>query len=94
MLSAMASVCPKEDGAYKKPILADNYKAHASGQQAIAVDATLAARQAQVCSRDMAAVRARLTPEQSERCSDQIINQFLRATVSNVDQVCLSRLAF
>lgn len=93
-LSAMASVCPEEDGAYKTPALADNPSPHASGQQAIAVDATLAARQAQVCSSDMAAVRARLTPEQSERCSDRMINQFLRATVSNVDQVCLSCLAF
>lgn len=90
----MASVCPTEDGAYKTPILANDPKAHASGQQAIAVDATLAARQAQVCSSDMAAVRARLTPEQSERCSDQMINQFLRATVSNVDQVNLLCLAF
>lgn len=65
---------------------ADGQKAPPAGQQAIAVDAMLASRQAQICSADMAAVRGRLTPEQSKRCSDQTINQFLRATVSNIDQ--------
>ena len=76
--------CPESETNF-----ADGQKAPPAGQQAIAVDATLASRQAQICSADMAAVRGRLTPEQSTRCSDQMVNQFLRATLSNVDQVGL-----
>lgn len=83
----MASVRPVESSASIGAMLADGQKAPSQAQQNTALDATLAARQAQISSDDMAAVRARLTPEESVRCPDQIINQFLRATVSNVDQV-------
>ena len=83
----MASVQPIENIAREEAMLGDGLKPASQAQQNIAVDATLATRQAQICRSDMAAVRARLTPEQSARCSDQMINQFLRATVSNVDQV-------
>lgn len=83
----MASVQPVNNVTHREALPADGQKPASQAQQIIAVDATLAARQAQICSNDMAAVRARLTPEQSTRCSDQTINQFLRATVSNVDQV-------
>ena len=87
IVSKMASVRPMEVSASSNAALADGQKPLSQGQQAIAVDATLASRQTQISSEDMAAVRARLTPEQSARCLDQMINQFLRATVSNVDQV-------
>lgn len=87
IVSAMASVLPVENAEHKEAMRADGQKPAPQAQQNIEVDATLAARQANICQADMAAVRARLTPEQSARCSDQTINQFLRATVSNVDQV-------
>ena len=87
IVPAMASVLPVNNVTHREALPADGQKPASQAQQNIAVDATLAARQAQICSNDMAAVRARLTPEQSARCSDQTINQFLRATVSNIDQV-------
>ena len=89
VILAMATVQAIKPCAESEIKFADGQKAPPAGQQAIAVDATLASRQAQICSADMAAVRSRLTPEQSKRCSDQTINQFLRATLSNVDQVGL-----
>ena len=89
VILAMATVQAMKPCAESEIKFADGQKAPPAGQQAIAVDATLASRQAQICSADMAAVRGRLTPEQSKRCSDQTINQFLRATVSNIDQVGL-----
>lgn len=61
----------------------------AGGVRAVQVDATLASRKQQVSARDMDAVRARLSAEESARCADETINQFLRATVSHVDQVRL-----
>jgi hypothetical protein len=54
---------------------------------AVRVDATLASRHALVSAADMAAVRARLTPEESQSCDNDMINRFLRATDSNVAQV-------
>ena len=89
IILAMAAVQAIKPCAKAEVKLRDGQKAPPAGQQAIAVDATLASRQAQICSADMAAVRVRLTAEQSKRCSDETINRFLRATLSNVDQVGL-----
>ena len=59
------------------------------GTANIEEDAALAARKQMVTPAQVAAVRARLSPEEAPRCSDALINQFLRATVCNIDQVCL-----
>lgn len=58
-----------------------------SGATAVQADATLASRQALISAADMAAVRSQLTADESARCPPQMVNQFLRATDSNVNQV-------
>ncbi len=57
------------------------------GAHVVQVDATLATRKAQISAADMATLRSRLPLELSARCPDQMINQFLRATDSNISQV-------
>lgn len=59
--------------------------------QTLHVDATLATRKALISAADMATVRSRLSPELSQRCSDQTVNQFLRAADGNVTQVLHKR---
>ena len=68
----------------KKDDAADSQEGHVRGPE---VDATLAARKQMVSQAQVDAVRARLSAEEGARCSDQTINQFLRATVCNIDQV-------
>lgn len=83
----MTDTCVRADDS------AHNAHAKAYGQKgvdtatAVQVDATLASRQALISAADMAAVRSRLTADESARCPDQMVNQFLRATDSNVSQV-------
>ncbi|CAL8471490.1 g11032 [Coccomyxa elongata] len=56
------------------------------GAHVVQVDATLATRKAQISAADMATLKSRLPSELSARCPDQMINQFLRATDSNISQ--------
>ena len=78
-----------DDSALNLPALASPaaQKAAAADVGCADADATLAARRQQVSPQQMDQVRGRLSPEESQQCSDQMVNQFLRATVGNVDQV-------
>ncbi len=74
-----------EDSAQNIPALMQQQQQQKAGMEA---DPALAARQRMVTPAQVAAARAALSPEEGARCSDATINQFLRATVCNVDQVC------
>lgn len=74
-----------EDSAHNTPIgaLGSVHKGFDGAQ----TDVTLESRKALISTADMATVRSRLSPELSARCSDETINQFLRAAESNISQV-------
>ena len=79
-----------EDSAQNIPALIGRMHkgpAEAQADRSIEVDATLAARKQMVSQAQVDAVRARLSAEEGKRCSDETINQFLRATACNLDQV-------
>ena len=77
-----------DDSALNLPALASPpaHKGAAPDACPIDADATLAARRQQVSQEQVDQARARLSPEESQQCSDETVNQFLRATVGNTDQ--------
>ena len=78
-----------DDSALNLPALASPaaHKGAAADASSNDAGAILNTRRQQVSQQQVDQARARLSPEESQRCSDQVINQFLRATVGNAHQV-------